>query len=108
LVILVWHLLSRGEDYAFMRPGLYREKLRRLELQLGAPRRQGRAITGREHLKTDQRRVEREAAAQFEAAYLRIVADWQASRPPNKAGVGATPGRASNRSSKDKAARQAP
>ncbi|MDQ4071620.1 MAG: IS110 family transposase, partial [Actinomycetota bacterium] len=42
LVIIAWHLLSRGEDYAFMRPSLHREKIRRLELMLGAPRQQGK------------------------------------------------------------------
>ena len=37
MVAIVWHLLSRGEDYAFARPALVREKIRRLELMLGAP-----------------------------------------------------------------------
>jgi transposase len=26
LAIIVWHLLSHGEKYAFMRPALYRQK----------------------------------------------------------------------------------
>src|SRR3954449_7808512 len=81
LVVIAWHLLSRGEDYAFARPALYREKLRRIELLLGAPRHQGRSATGRQLLKTNQRRAEREIAAQHERAYQRMVADWQASRP---------------------------
>jgi transposase len=109
LVVIVWHLLSRGEEYAFVRPALYREKLRRLQLLLGAPRRQGQSLTGREHLKTHHRQAEKEIAAQHERAYVRMVADWQASRPSHvKVGVGATPGRASQRPSKGKAARQAP
>ena len=33
-----WHLLARGEDYAFQRPSLVRRKLRALERQAGAPR----------------------------------------------------------------------
>src|SRR3954453_2724773 len=53
LVIIAWHLLSRGEEYAFVRPALYREKLRRLELLLGAPRHQGRRPAHR-LLKTDE------------------------------------------------------
>ena len=97
LVVIAWHLLSRGEEYAFVRPALYREKLRRLELLLGAPRRQGQSLTGHQHLKIHQREAERAAAAQAEQAYLRTVADWQASRPPRpKTGAGATPGRASS------------
>jgi transposase len=116
LVVIAWHLLSRGEEYAFGRPALYREKLRRIELLLGAPRHQGRSPTGRQLLKTAQRRAEREIAAQHERAYQRLVADWQASRPPAAAtqqpiqlvGAGATPGRASQRPSRGKAARQTP
>jgi transposase len=103
LVVIAWHLLSRGEDYAFGRPALYREKLRRIELLLGAARHQGRSPTGRQLLKTDQRRAEREIAAQHERAYQRMVTDWQASRPPRTrpaqptqtVGAGVTPGRAS-------------
>jgi transposase len=109
LVVIVWHLLSRGQEYAFARPALYREKLRRLALMLGAERHQGKSLTGRTHLKTDQRQAEREISAQHERAYLRMVADWQASRPSRpKVGAGATPGHASQRPSTGKAARQAP
>ena len=109
MVLIAWHLLSRREDYAFMRPALYREKIRKIELLIGAPRQQGRSLTGRRHLKTDQRQAEKEIAAQHEAAYLRMVADWKASRPqPRKVGAGATPGRASQRPSRGKAARQTP
>ncbi len=32
-------MLSRGEDYAFVRPSLLREKIRKLELAIGAERR---------------------------------------------------------------------
>jgi transposase len=109
LAVIVWHLLSRDQEYAFVRPALYREKLRRLQLLLGAPRRQGQRLTGREHLKTPQRQAEKEIAAQHERAYVRMVADWQASRPSrDKVGAGATPGRASQGPSKGKAARQTP
>jgi transposase len=116
LAVIAWHLLTRGDEYAFGRPALYREKLRRIEVVLGAPRHPGRrSPTGRQMLKTDQRRAEREAAAQHERAYQRMVADWQASRPARKdtampphVGAGATPGRASQGPSRGKAARQTP
>ena len=42
LAVLCWHLLVRGEDYAFTRPSLNREKVRRLELIAGAEQRRGR------------------------------------------------------------------
>jgi transposase len=109
LVIIVWHLLSRGENYAFMRPALYRQKIRRLGLMTGATRQQGKRLPEPGYLRARDPRRQAEAAfvEAEEAAYRRLVADWQASRPPSRAGAGATPGRASQRPSKGKAARQA-
>jgi transposase len=42
LVVLFWHLLSREEDYAFARPAMTRNKIRRLEVRAGAPSQKGR------------------------------------------------------------------
>jgi transposase len=104
LCVLCWHLLTRGEDYAFQRPSLVRRKIRTLELRAGAPRREpqpnGQPIWG---TAAGDRR-ERELAEQAETAYRRLVSDWQASRP--KRGAGATPERASSRPSERQAARQ--
>jgi transposase len=88
LACLFWCMLTRGEDYAFQQPSLTRKKLRRLELQAGAPRWQG----GRNVWSVNQamRQAERELARQAELAYQRTVADWHATK-----GAGATPGRAS-------------
>jgi transposase len=104
LAVLTWHLLTRGEDYAFARPSLVRRKLHTLELKAGAPR----AKPGPKPdpvWNTSSDAAEKRLAEQAELAYRRSVADWQASRP--KAGAGATPERASQRPSKGKAARQA-
>ena len=54
----------------------------------------------------DARAAERELALSAENAYRRTIADWQATRP-TKEGASVTPGRASQRPSKGKAARQA-
>jgi hypothetical protein len=51
------------------------------------------------------REAERELARQAEAAYARTVRDWHAAQAV-KVGASATPGRASNKPSKGKAARQ--
>ena len=81
-------MLTRGEDYAFQQPSLTRKKLRRLELQAGAPRWQG----GRNVWSVNQaiRQAERELARQAELACQRTIADWHTTK-----GAGATPGRAS-------------
>jgi transposase len=104
LAVLAWHLLTRAEDYAFQRPSLVRRKLRALELKAGAPP----AKSGPKPnpvWKTTGEDAEKRLAEQAEAAYRRLVADWQATGP--KAGAGATPERASHGPSKGKAARQA-
>jgi transposase len=104
LAVLAWNLLTRGEDYAFARPGLVRRKIRALELKAGAPR----AKPGPNPdpvWNTTSDAAEKRVAEQAETAYRRLVRDWQAGGP--KAGAGATPERASQRPSKGKAARQA-
>src|SRR3546814_21078155 len=39
IAVIVWHLLTRGEDYAWVRPALHAKKLRDLELLSGPPAR---------------------------------------------------------------------
>jgi transposase len=105
LVVLCWHLLTKDQDYAFARPSLTRQKTRRLELLAGAPplpRRHGGPPVSPT---SSQRAAELQLQAQAELAYRRLVDDWRTTAP--KGGAGATPGRASNKPSKGKAARQA-
>ena len=42
LAVLCWHLIIKGEDYAFARPSLTEQKLRKLELRAGMPARNGK------------------------------------------------------------------
>jgi len=103
LACLFWCLLTREQDYAYQQPSLTRKKIRRLELTAGAPRQQGKS--GIWAANKAMRQAERELAHQAEIAYQRTVTDWQAAEPA-KVGASATPGRASQRPSKGKAARQ--
>jgi transposase len=98
LGVLFWHLLTKGEDYAFQRPTLTRRKLRGLELKAEDGRRSwpsGHALSTKQ-----ERAREAEFANQIETAYRRLVADWQPTAP--KSGAGATRGRASSRPSSGK------
>jgi transposase len=105
LTVLFWHLLTRGEDYAYARPAMTRNKIRQLELVAGAPSQKGcKGVAGGKSKAVFD--AERELSRQAEAGYRRLVTDWRATGPA-KAGAGATPGRASQRPSKGKAARQA-
>jgi transposase len=95
LVVLFWHLLSKEQDYAFERPSLTRQKLRRLELMAGAEQRPRGRRAGAAPVPTQaaMKAAERELAEQSERAYRRLVADW---RKAPKRGAGATQGRASS------------
>jgi transposase len=106
LACLFWCLLTREQDYAFQRPAMTRFKIRQLELAAGAPPQRGKAGVAGGHKTKSVREAERRLATQAETAYRRTIADWKATGPA-RAGAGATPGRASQRPSKGKAARQA-
>jgi transposase len=102
LAVIAWHMLSRGEDYAFARPSLVREKIRKLELATGAERRKGKRNPVRIFATREQHQLDKQLAAQAEVAYRRLVQDWQ----PAAKGTGAAPGRASRGPSSGQAARQ--
>jgi transposase len=83
LVTIAWHMLTRGEDYAFARPTLVAQKIRAAELAAGAERRRGGGGKRAKVSATERKRLEKELAAQAEVAYRRLVADW---RPAGRAG----------------------
>jgi hypothetical protein len=105
LASLCWCLLTREQDYAFGQPSLTRRKIRKLELAAGAPKRKRQVRPGDGARNKQIRDAERALALQAEDAYRRTIADWKAVGP-TKAGASVTPGRASQRPSKGKAARQ--
>jgi len=105
LACLFWCLLSRGEDYAHQQPSLTAKKLRLLEIRAGAPTQKG-TPTGVWATRQAMREGERRLAEQAEASYTRMVRDWQAASPSAKVGASVTPGRASQKPSKGKVARQ--
>ena len=108
IATIAWHLLTKGEDYAFGRPSLSRAKLRAAELKAGAPRLPNRHSGRRISTTAEERQAELEFAERGEKAYRRLTAGWAASSPPKKeVGAGATSGRASSRPSTRQAARRA-
>lgn len=105
LACLCWQLLTKGEDYAFAQPSRVRAKLRCVELDAGAPALRTRHGGQRISASTGEREAERELTQRAEAAYRRLIADWNATGPA-KTGAGATPGRAPSKPSKRQATRQ--
>ena len=82
LAVLCWHLVTRGEDYAFARPSLTAHKRRKLELAAGAtPHRGPIAGPSHDYFIKQLRDQEKELVAQAERAYEVVVAHWQPKRP---------------------------
>ncbi len=77
LVVIAWNMLTKGEDYAFVRPSRVQAKIRAAELATGAKRRRGKRSGERSLVSaTERKELEKELAAQAEVAYRRLVADW--------------------------------
>jgi transposase len=96
LATLCWHLMIKGEDYAFALPSLVAHKQRKLELRAGAPAARGRKGKTASYSLKAVRAAERDLATQAEAAYRTMVAAWQPTRP-----AGRTPGGGRGRQQRD-------
>ena len=81
LVVLAWRLLTRGKDYAWVRPALQARKLRSLELRAGLPRRHGQRGAAYDYNIKGLRQRERQAAEGAEAAYRRLTDAWVQAGP---------------------------
>lgn len=81
LAVLCWHLVTKGEDYAFARPSLTAQKMRRLELRAGMPSKRGQKGKAADYSLKEIRARERAVTEQAEHAYRQVVADWQAKGP---------------------------
>jgi transposase len=77
LAVLIWHMLSRGEDYTWGRPTLLARKMRKLELAAGAEPRRGQRGTAYDYNKPELRQADRAGAEHAEQAYRRIMQHWQ-------------------------------
>ena len=91
LAVLCWHLIARGEDYAYGRPSLLAQKLRALELRAGMPSRRGQRGSTHAYNLKEVRARERAFSEQGEIAYRQLVADWRA-KAPKRVGAGAATG----------------
>jgi transposase len=93
IAVLVWHLLTKREDYAFARPALHQAKLRQMEIKAGMPLKRGGNTPGRakDYNIKPLRDAERKFVAQAERAYVRFVAAWS-ERPKTKQPVSKRPG----------------
>lgn len=84
LSVVIWHLLMKGESYAWARPSLHAKKLRDVELKAGSKAVRGQKGAAHAYNIKSHREKERPWVEQAEGAYARFVAGWN-PRGPRKA-----------------------
>lgn len=89
LTSLTWHMLTKGPDYTWVRPGLMARRIRTLELVAGMPARRGERGASYDYNLPGRRRWDRAMAKNAETAYRRMTQGWRRRGPDP--GAGATP-----------------
>lgn len=88
LAVIVWHMLTKDEDFTWSRPALLQWKLRNLELKAGHPSRRGGKQKGSAaYSKKSVRDSERETIGNAEEKYRRFVATWKQQSPKQRSGA---------------------
>jgi len=89
LAAIVWHILTKDEDYTWNRPALLQWKLRKLELKAGHLSRRGGRQKGSAAAYSNKsvRDSERETIANAEDEYRRFVATWKQQSPKGRSGA---------------------
>ncbi|WP_352594467.1 transposase [Mesorhizobium sp. M0633] len=86
LAVLIWHLLTKGQDYFWARPALVAAKQRQLALKAGAPGERGVGRRGSAYAYNvkELRNSEKAAAESAERAYEVMVRHWRPRGPKRR------------------------
>lgn len=87
LTVIIWHLLTKHEDYDWVRQALHAKKLRDLELRAGYPEQRGQRGRSYDYNLPHRRRHERARAEQAESAYRRMTEGWRRTGPRRPTGA---------------------
>lgn len=91
LAVLIWHMLSKGADYAWGRPTLLARKMRKMELVAGEQAQRGQRGSAYGYNRPELRQADRGMAKQAEQVYRRLMQHWQRTRrraqPPASPGT---------------------
>lgn len=87
LTVLIWHMLTKGEDYAWGRPMLMARKLRSLELAAGRAPQRGQRGSAYDYNLPDRREADRAQAEQAENACRRLTQHWRQQNKRKGAGA---------------------
>ena len=95
LTVLIWHMLTKQQDYLWVRPALVAAKERQLALKAGAKPERGIGRRGSAYAYNvkELRNLEKANAEQAERAYDHMVRNWM-SKGPKKPSAKVPPGSA--------------
>jgi transposase len=89
LAVLIWHMLTKDEDYAWGPPLLMARKLRNLELAAGQAAKPGTRGSAYKYGILQRRQADRARAEQAERACRRITEHWRRQKQNKNNGSGA-------------------
>lgn len=78
LAMIIWHMLTKGEDYIWVRPALLARKFRSIELKAGLPKENARRGAAYDYNIPARRAAERVHVEKAEEAYADFTARWRA------------------------------
>jgi transposase len=87
LAILIWHLLTKNQNYLWSRPALHAGKPRDLELKAGYKPARGQKGTAHAYNLKSHRDQGRHWVEQAETDYARFVAGWNVRGPKARTGA---------------------
>ena len=81
LAMIIWHMLTKGEDYLWVRPALLARKFRSIELKVGLPKEHARRGAAYDDNIPARRAAERVHVEKSEEAYADFTARWRTKAP---------------------------
>lgn len=80
LAMIIWHMLTKNEDYIWVRPALLARKVRSIELKAGRPAEHAKRGTAYDYNIPAKRAAERAPVEAAERTYADFTSRWR-TRP---------------------------
>ncbi len=84
LSMIIWHMLTKGEDYIWVRPALLARKFRSIELKAGLPPERSKRGAAYDYNIPEKRAAERVRVEGAEEAYADFTSRWR-TKPRSRA-----------------------
>ena len=79
--MIIWHMLTKGEDYIRMRPALLARKFRSIEFKAGLPTQNAKRGAAYDYNILEKRAAELARVEKAEEAFADLTARWRTKAP---------------------------